>query len=100
MFLVCPSNDLCHASVVPEFRPSKQRVLQTLLDLDPVVASDDGTQSLGVVNGRIEGAMPAALIVVDVLADDFPVIRIEFFRTDDFVGVGESIQNEPDAPGQ
>lgn len=38
--------------------------------------------------------MAAAFFVVDILANDFPVWQVEDFLAKDFVGVGESVQDE------
>ena len=62
--------------------------------MDLVVGLDDRTQGLGIMDGGVKGTVAAAIIVVDVLADDLPVVRVEFFLADDTVGVGEAVEDK------
>lgn len=94
MLVVLPPRNLSHASIVPKTLRSISRVLQALLDLDAVVSFDNGAEGLSLVQGRVEGAMAAALDVVDVLANDFPVIGSELVLADDLIGGGEAVEDE------
>lgn len=38
--------------------------------------------------------MAAALFIVNVLADDFPILFSEGFLAEDLVGVGEAVEDE------
>lgn len=56
---------------------------------------DDGTEGLGLVQGRVKGTVAAAVDVVDVLANDLPVIRPKLILADDLVGSGKTVEDEP-----
>jgi hypothetical protein len=59
------------------------------------VSLDNGAEGLGLVQGRIKGTVAAAVDVVDVLANDLPVIRPKLVLADDLVGSGKTIEDEP-----
>ena len=53
-----------------------------------------------VANGRVEGLVAAAFDVIDILAHDLPVFKLESFLSQDTVRVFETIEDEsaPSAP--
>jgi hypothetical protein len=74
---------------------ARGRVLEALLDLDPLVGLDDDAERLGLADGADKGLVAAALVVKDVLADGLPLVEAEGVAAEDLVGVGEAVEGEP-----
>jgi hypothetical protein len=66
-----------------------------LLDLDALVWHDPRSEDIRRSNGSKEGLMSPSLVVVDVLPDDSPFVRIENFLAEDLIGVYKTIKNKP-----
>lgn len=56
---------------------------------------DDGAEHAGLAHGGDKGLVAAALVVVDVLADDPPLVEAEDRLAVDLVGVREAVEDEP-----
>jgi hypothetical protein len=50
---------------------------------------------MNVAKGGIECLMPTTFSVVDILPDDFPIFEFEGLFSKDFIGLEESIEDEP-----
>ena len=64
------------------------------LDFDALECPDVLTENGDIVDGRHEGLVTPAIFVVDVLADDLPVVRVELVFANDIVGIGETVEDE------
>jgi hypothetical protein len=72
-------------------------VLDALLNLDTFKRMDSLIEDGHVANGEDECLVATALIaVVDILAVDSPVREVEDLAIEDPVGVGETIEDEPE----
>lgn len=69
-------------------------MLLALLDLDPLVGLDGLPQDDDIVLGSVKRLVTASLRVVDVFADDFPVIYIEGLLAQDLIGVPQSVEEK------
>jgi hypothetical protein len=56
------------------------------------VLTEDGD----ILDGRYEGLVAPAVFVVDILADDLPGRDVEEILLEDFVRVGEAVEDESD----
>lgn len=63
------------------------RVLQALLDFDPLMGANEVSQDDGVLARRVKGLVAPTALVIDVLAGDVPLLLIEYFASEDLVGV-------------
>ena len=89
-----PLRSLGHAGATPEPFGFSGSVLQTLLDLDSLVRSDQLAHDDSVSDRRVEGLVSSSLIVKDIFADDSPVSRREDFMTENLIGMPEPIKDE------
>lgn len=94
VLVVAPLVQLNQAGHLPETRRTERRVLEALLDLDALVGLDDAVEDLRLFDGRQESLVAAALRIVDVLADDLPVVDVELVLAKDAVGVSEPVLDE------
>lgn len=79
---------------VPELLGARRGVLEALLDFDALEGFDALAEDGYIAKRGDEGLVTAAVFVVDILADDFPGFGVKDFLVEDFVGVGEAIQDE------
>lgn len=91
----CPTVRLDQACHVPQILGSQLRVFQTLLNLDALVLPYECSQNVCVSNGRIESLVTSSFVIVHILTDDFPVFELEGLFSQDLIGVGESVEDEP-----
>lgn len=73
---------------------ARARVLDTLLDLDTLVCPNQVAEDLDIASGGYEGLMAAALIVVDVFADDPPVRDVEELFAVNGIDMGKTVEDE------
>lgn len=95
--LVVPSPrfHLSKTGVSPEILRAHLRILEALLNLDTFMRLHHGPQDSNFLEGRDEGLMTAAFLVVDVFADDAPVGDVEDLLAVDVVGIGKAVEDEP-----
>lgn len=67
-----------------------------MLDLDPLAGLDDGAEDGGLADGSNKGLVATALVVVDVLADDSPLVDVENMFAVYLIGVREAVEDEPE----
>ena len=51
------------------------------------MGADEMSQDHGVIARRVKGLVAAAALVVDVFADDLPLLLVEYFASEDLVGI-------------
>lgn len=71
------------------------RVLQALFDLDSLLGLDGFTKDHRILHRRIKGLVTTPLVVVDILANDPPVVRPEDLLAEDLIGVVQAVEDEP-----
>jgi len=67
-----------------------------LLDLDALAGLDDGAEDSRLADGGDKGLVATALVVVDVLADDSPLVDVENLFAVYLIGVREAVEDEPE----
>jgi hypothetical protein len=82
-----PLRSLSHAGSAPEPLGFSGRVLQALLDLDPLVGSNQLAHDKCVTNRRVESLVSATLTVEHIFTDDPPVSQCEGVMPEYLVGV-------------
>lgn len=50
---------------------------------------------MNIPNWRIECLVATSLTIVDVLSNDFPVLKVEHFFSKNVIGLKETIENKP-----
>lgn len=92
--VVLPLVGLGHAGGAPEIIGLGGRVLDALFDLDTFVRLDAFAENLDFADRRVKGLMAAAVNVVDIFANDTPVVEVESVFAEDAVCVDEAVENE------
>lgn len=69
--------------------------LKALLNLNTFMRLDHLAHDGSLLGRRIESLMPASVDVIDIFANDLPVIKSELFFAEDLVGIDEAVQYEP-----
>ena len=94
LVLMVPLTNFGHTSLVPEPLRLLSGIFQALLNLNAIVRPDQLAQDDGVTNGRVEGLMPPSLGVIDIFANDSPVLLDEGGLSQKSIGVLKTIENE------
>lgn len=66
-----------------------------MLNLNALMLSDESSHHKCVSDRGVEGLVAAALVIIYVFANDFPVRKFEGLLSKDFIGISKTIENEP-----
>lgn len=88
---------LCHrfqTRLLPKSPDFFIGVLQTLLNLNSLAFFHQNTTSWDILFWRVKCLVTTAFVVMNILANNFPVIDIEDFLIEDSIGVFQPIEDE------
>jgi hypothetical protein len=80
-----------HTRLGPQFLHAILGVLQALLNVDPFMGLDGLTQNGHIEDRGVEGLMTSTLLVIDVLADDLPIVEAESLRAKNLIRVFQAV---------
>lgn len=89
-----PLGDFCHASKVEQFQGLLSGVLQTLLDLDPLMGPDQLAEDHCVLARGQECLMATPIFVIHILPNDSPILDLEGFFPENLICMDEALQDE------